>query len=367
MPVTASELEATGLYDPAADDAADRLALLTWLCDHGVTIPQLVALGRDSALISLAGDLAIRPGERMTLAAAAARAGIDQAFATRIRVATGLPPTAEAEFTEGDVEGFRSFAAAGAFFGEAAMLQFTRVLGAALARLAEAAITLFVVNIDLPARAAHVGSVAIAEANFTAAQVLGILPRTMDTILRAHLEAAIRRQRALRVGERGDLVMVTVGFVDLVGFTPLARQLSAHELGVMVERFEGLASDLTAARNGRLVKVVGDAVMFVAPSAEVGCDIALTLIEEFAADAMVRPRGGLATGPALMRGGDYYGPTVNLASRIGDLAVPRELLVTPDVVEAARHAPYRFQTAGRRVLKGVDEPQLVYTAERVRG
>jgi class 3 adenylate cyclase len=65
-----------------------------------------------------------------------------------------------------------------------------------------------------------------------------------------------------------------------------------------------------------------------------------------------------------MRGGDYYGPVVNLAARIGDLAVPQEVLVTETVVKGARGASYRFETAGRRMLKGVDEPQLVYAARR---
>mgnify|MGYP001168643088 CR=1 FL=1 len=65
-----------------------------------------------------------------------------------------------------------------------------------------------------------------------------------------------------------------------------------------------------------------------------------------------------------MRGGDYYGPVVNLASRLGDLAVPREILVTPAVVEAAQGAAFRFEPAGKRMLKSVEEPQAVYAAAR---
>ena len=366
MPIASDEFQAAGLYDPTAADATDRLALLSWLTEHGLAIAQLVALSRQTPLITLAGDLAMRPGERFTVAEAAARAGVAPARIEHMRLASGLPPVAAAEpaCTEGDIESFRNFAMAAALFGEEAMLQFTRVLGASLARVAEAAIALFVVHIDLPARETHASSVAVAQANLAAAQTIGILPRTMDAMLRAHLEAAIRRQRALHSTDRGDLVAITVGFVDLVGFTPLARQLSATQLGAMVERFEALASDITTTRSGRLVKVIGDAVMFVAPRADIGCDIALTLIEQFAKDAEVLPRGGLASGETLMRCGDYYGPIVNLAARIADLAVPREILVTPAVVEGTRGAPYRFETAGRRTLKGIDEPQLVYVVER---
>lgn len=366
MPIDPSELQAAGLYDPHAADASERLALLTWLVDRGISVAQLAALGTEVSLVTIAGDAAIRPGERMTVAEAAARAGVAPEFAERMRLASGLAPVGDDETacTEGDVESFRSFAHAATIFGDAAMLQFTRVLGASLARIAEAALASFIVNVELPARATHAGPVAIAQANLAAAQGIGVMPRAMDAILRAHLEAATRRQRALRAGERGDLVVITVGFIDLVGYTPLARQLAATELGALVERFEALASDVVATRSGRVVKLIGDAVMFVAPRADVGCDIALTLIEEFAHDAVVRPRGGLAAGSALMRGGDYYGPIVNLAARIADLAVPREVLVTPGVVEDAAGAPYRFEAAGRRMLKGVDEPQLVYAAAR---
>ena len=366
MPISADEFAAAGLYDPAAENAADRLALLTWLADRGLTLPQLAAFANDPRLIPLAGDLTIRPGERMTVAEAASTAGVSVSAVERMRLASGLPPAAsgEAVCTAGDVESFRNFALAASMFGEAAILQFTRVLGTSLARIADAAIALFIVNVELPARATHASPLAMAQANLAAAQAIGILPGILEAMLRAHLEAAIRRQRATTGGERGDLVAITVGFVDLVGFTPLARELSASELGAIIERFEALASDVTASRGGRVVKSIGDAVMFVAPRADVGCDIALTLMEAFADDPVVRPRGGLARGETLMRGGDYYGPVVNLAARIGDLAVPREILVTPAVAEGARGAPFRFDAAGRRMLKGVEDPQLVYTAAR---
>ncbi len=360
---TLDDFRAAGLYDPAVPEAGERLALLGWLREHGISLTQMIA-GRAN-LQTLAGDLEVRPGERMTLTEASQRTGISAELLQRVRVASGLAPATpeDAVLTQADADTFADFVAASAIFGEPAMLQFMRVLGSSLARVAEAAITLFIVSVELPARATQASSVALAQANLAAAQTLGILPFTMETLFRAHIEAAISRQRKLR-GERADLLAITVGFVDLVGFTPLARRLSAAELGALVERFEGLASDLTVARGGRLVKHVGDAVMFIAPAADVGCDIALSLLEQFADDEVVRPRGGLASGEVLMRGGDYYGPVVNLASRIGELAVPREILVTPAVADAARGAGYHFEPAGKRLLKGVDEPQAVYTATR---
>src|SRR5438874_1867075 len=177
----------------------------------------------------------------------------------------------------------------------------------------------------------HGGELALAEANLPAIQALEAIPHGVRTILRAHMETAIRRLRAARREElMPDTVQVTVGFVDLVGYTRLSGQLDARALGTLVERFEAFASDTVAARDGRVVKLIGDEVMFVAVDAAAACDIALTLLERFADDPSVTPRGGLARGPALMRSGDYYGPVVNLASRVADLAVPREILVTAE-------------------------------------
>src|SRR5262245_32053851 len=123
-----------------------------------------------------------------------------------------------------------------------------------------------------------------------------------------------------------------------------------------MDEFEGFAFAVVTEHDARLVKLIGDAVMFVAVDVDDACEIALTLTEQFRDDANpVTPRGGLAHGDMLIRGGDYYGPVVNLASRASELAVPYEILVTEPVVEAAG-PEYRFEPAGRRALKGFADP-----------
>src|SRR6185369_6671893 len=99
---------------------------------------------------------------------------------------------------------------------EQASLQFTRVLGTSLARIADAAVALFIANVELPARARHASLVTLAQASLAAAEGLGMVSQTLEALLRAHLEAAIHRQRAARGDDRGDVVVMTVGFVDLV-------------------------------------------------------------------------------------------------------------------------------------------------------
>jgi class 3 adenylate cyclase len=132
----------------------------------------------------------------------------------------------------------------------------------------------------------------------------------------------------------------------------------------VVDRFEETAHEVATARDGRVVKLIGDEVMFVTLEARAACDIALTLVEHFCCDRSITPRGGLATGDILVRGGDYYGPVVNLAARLAELAVPKELLATAEVAAEAGASGLRFGPAGKRLLKGFDEPVAVLAVER---
>jgi len=364
---TAAEFEAAGLYDPAAPNAAERLRLLEWFAAQGLSLDQMVAgMGRGT-LTGLAADLALRPGERRRLSELAAALGMPAERIERLRLAAGLPPSEPDApvFTPDDAAMLRTFQLGAELFGEPFVLPFVRVVGSALARVAEAAISLYLVNVERPLVEASASEVSLAQANLDAMHSLNSIPPVLEALFRAHLENAIRRSRQARAHAGSDLAQMTVGFVDLVGFTPLSRQLASRELGVLVDDFETLAIEVTTARDGRLVKIIGDEVMFVAVEAARACDIALTLIERFGASASVTPRGGLASGALLMRGGDYYGSIVNLASRIADLAVPSEVLVTAEVVAQADAKDLHFEPAGRRMLKGFDDPVTLYSAGRV--
>jgi class 3 adenylate cyclase len=365
--MNAAEFEAAGLYDPGAPDAADRLALLEWLAARGITIEQMVRSQREGSLTGLAGDLTLQPGKRLTLRELAAQMGGTPAGIAAVRLAAGLPPVHpdEPTFSEGDARSFSAFAAGASQFGERASLRFARVIGSGLARIADAAVSLFIVNVETPIRESRAGHLALAKANLRAMETLEVIPVAMEVLFRAHVETAIRRFRQARRGEpSADTLHLTVGFVDLVGFTTLSRRMGARELADVIDRFEDTANEVATARDGRVVKLIGDEVMFVTVQAAAACDIALTLVEHFARDPSVTPRGGLAVGNLLWRGGDYYGPIVNLASRLAELAVPRELLVTAEVAAEAAANGMRFAPAGKRLLKGFEEPVTLFAVER---
>jgi adenylate cyclase len=134
-----------------------------------------------------------------------------------------------------------------------------------------------------------------------------------------------------------------------------------------VDQFEGSAYDIVTSHGGRVVKLIGDEVMFVVLEPQEACEIALALVDRFAeGGAKVTPRGGLAVGEILTRGGDYYGPVVNLASRIAELAVPNEILVSEEVRARVERTPtpLKFDAAGRRMLKGFDEPVELFALRR---
>src|SRR5262249_42426441 len=151
--VNTADYEAAGLYDPRAPNAAERLELLEWLTARGVTIEQMVRSKRPGCtLTGLAGDLAINPGAHLTLVEVAARAGITVDQAEAIRRAVGLEPVDPEErcFANGDVQNAAAFAVGIQLFGEQATRHFGRVMGFSLARIAEAVVSMFLVNVEGP-------------------------------------------------------------------------------------------------------------------------------------------------------------------------------------------------------------------------
>jgi adenylate cyclase len=169
-----------------------------------------------------------------------------------------------------------------------------------------------------------------------AAAVIPAMEELQSYVWRRHLAASVHRLMATaRPGDDDGTVPLVVGFADMVGFTRTTRRRSTEELGRMIERFGSVTTDVIAGGLGRVVKTVGDEVLFVADDAATAAAIALELRERVA-DEPVLPelRIGLAAGPVLTRYGDVYGETVNIASRLTTHARPDSVLVDRAVAEA---------------------------------
>ena len=231
-----------------------------------------------------------------------------------------------------------------------------RVIGMSISRIADAAVSTFVQDVEQHLEITDVDVIEWVRTEALIGEVAHQVAPSLGTLFIHHLLGAIQRQRRSQdgVSER-SMARLAVGFVDLVGFTPLSRHLSSAELVGLVTRFEKRAFEIISSYDGRVVKHIGDEVMYSALSADASAHIAVALVKEFAAD--VQPRGGFCYGEVLTLRGDYYGPVVNLAARLADQAVPGEVLI--DSATATQLTDVAHEPAGRRLLKGFDTPVTV--------
>ena len=173
---------------------------------------------------------------------------------------------------------------------------------------------------------------------------------------RRHLSAAIARMVSdSEPTQDPPGVVRCVGFADLVSFTRLVRRLSERELALVVQRFEALASDVVTAHGGRVIKTVGDEVLFVAMGAAPAAAIALDLVQAMAEDDVLPDlRVGMASGQVVSRLGDVFGTTVNRASRLTAVARPRTVLVDDALAASlASVSGFEMSPLRRRTMRGI--------------
>lgn len=239
-------------------------------------------------------------------------------------------------------------------------LQLARVIGSSMARIAEAGLLR---GADALGAA---GDSVQAAAAFTAVgeDTLDSVGRLLDFVWRRHMEAVARRSVLLRTARWGSQAapVIVVGFADMVGFTLLSERLRAEELALVVRRFEEISYDIVAACGGRVVKTIGDEVMFVVNDPGAAARIGVGLADAYARDDLLSDvRVGMAAGPVLVRDGDCYGPTVNLASRIVGIADPGSVLVSDELhamIERSAGDEFTGKPLRPRVLKDVGRVHL---------
>jgi class 3 adenylate cyclase len=345
------ELTRLGLYDPEAPNADDRRALLELYVDRGISVDEMVTANAGGVLVTLLGDRTIR-GDRdqHTLAELADRLGIDVEVAIAAMGAAGLPAAGPDQrlFGDQDVDLLAGFTLAADLFGTEALLHFVRTMGMAASHLAAGAIHLSLANFSGPLEAAGASEVERSAANESAVVALEAIPAAFEIVFRHHVEHELRRSMLSANDPGTPTATLAVGFLDLVGFTTTSSALSADELAAAVASFETQAGDLVTAHGARLVKVIGDEVMFVTHEPAAACAIAEAVV------ALVDARGGITYGPVLTLDGDYYGNGVNLAARAVAAAAPGQVLVDRGLVDAV--ADRAFTSVGERELKGFPTP-----------
>jgi adenylate cyclase len=147
--------------------------------------------------------------------------------------------------------------------------------------------------------------------------------------------------------------LVAVGFADIVSFTRLSREMDGDTLAAFVERFEMVATEICADLGGRIIKTLGDEVLFCAHDPSAAAEIALRITERSEADeGFPRVRAGLAYGEVISRLGDIFGTPVNLAARLTSVAYPSTVLVDT-ALSAAVAGEYETVALRPRPLQGL--------------
>jgi adenylate cyclase len=344
--------------------ADDQAGLIDYLRSIGFSDAVIVA--NEGMLLSLASRRVLFGDEqRITIDDLAAAAGCAPALVRRVRMAAGLPDVGAAALcSPREIEVMQSFVLGAAAIGEDEALQFTRVLGTATAGLAEAALATFASNRQALLVEEGESLARIAEIGAEATTALLSVAPVLDVLLRLHFEAASTGRFAGQ--DPTPTLTLAVGFVDLVESTRLTLGLPERELSAALSDFERDTSDIMVEAGGRVVKRIGDAVMFIASDAASACGAAATILERVAAHPRLHAaRVAVAVGELLPRDGDYFGPAVNLAARAVPLAEPGAMVVDAAVAAALGADPdWALASIGVHALKGFDQPTELFAVTR---
>ena len=347
-------LQAAGIAN-----ARDRADLIEYLDGLGFTADEMVDAERRGRLFGLAGDAVRRTGRpAYSLRTAAEALGLPLVDVARFWATLGLtvPGSDQLALSQADVDALATCAAMIEQMGEGAV-GLLRLIGAATARLAEAETE--VLRISRPdfwiTRSRDELTTARAWRELAA-----LIPRMGALIDVVHRHQVTRPNLFQNVvSDPSGSVTCGVGFADLSGFTALTRVMSRAELSTLLDTFSATVTDVVQAGEGRLVKFIGDAVMWVSSTPKALVTTATDLVNDpRTREAGLHVRAGLAYGPVLALNGDYFGDAVNLAARLVAAASPGQILAASDVRDALEG--WNAIPQDPLTLKGFDAPVTTF-------
>ena len=359
-PLDFDAMEAAGIGDARA-----RSELLEYLAGLGFSADEMADAERRGRLFGLAGDVLLWSGpQTYTLRSAADSIGVTVEAVEHAWAILGLTvddvdtPT----LSQADVDSLATWAAMRAQMGIDAADGYLRVLGASVARLAEAVSSM--IRTSTPRLwLGHTGNeLTTAQAYRDVAEFVPRLGQMIDAIHRHHLVSTRTFIEGAVQGPSAGL-LCGVGFADLSGFTALTQALTPAELSAMLTEFGATTSDVVHAHDGRVVKFLGDAVMWVNSDPVRLAQAALDLVHHpRAREEGLQVRAGLGYGEILAISGDYFGNAVNLAARLVAAATPGQVLAATEVYQRLPDWPGVVQEPLQ--LKGFDAPVTAYELGR---
>jgi adenylate cyclase len=194
--------------------------------------------------------------------------------------------------------------------------------------------------------------------------LMGIYRRQQELVWTEHqvlnIEAALEEAGAIARPER----VPAMCFVDLAGYTRLTEERGDQAAAELADALAVQVERSSRAQGGTPVKWLGDGVMlhFRDPAGAVVA--ALGMVRRLPEAGLPPAHVGVAAGPVVVQGGDYFGRTVNLAARLAARAQAGQVLVTEPVARAAGTDGVRFVELGPLELKGFSAPVRVLEARR---
>lgn len=308
-------------------------------------------------------------GSELTLTSAEVtdQGGLSLEDGQRLWRALGFPETGDGvAYGERDVLAVATVAESltSGLLDEETVFRMARALGSTMARLADWQVSTLVEQVEHDVVDGKADSRLEAAIELAQRAAPGF-EHLMKYAWRRHLAAAAARIEALGAVDAELLsTTMTVGFADLSRFTSLSNGLDDSSLGALVEIFETQCADIVTAHGGRIIKTLGDAVLFVTLDPREGTRTALDLVRQIAQ----RPElpyicVGLATGSVISRLGDVYGPPVNLAARLSHVARSNRVLVD-DATAAGLGEEFDTRTLPPRPLRGFGNVSPITVSER---
>jgi adenylate cyclase len=345
--------------------ALERALLADYLLRHGVKEDALLQAAAENRLGQLVLGLTIAGQGIYDAGEAAAEAEVPVELAVRFWHALGLPLGEPEEdlYTDRDIEALRLVGAMRGIYTDDDLVEAASVVGRAMHEVAEASVELFRRRLSPAFAEAGVGELEMA---LRLASLIDLtVPATstlLETVFRRQLENTGRSETVMSIeratGELSDGTELAIGFADIIGFTSLSSKLNPLELSELAAKLLHCAEKTLPQRGARVVKSIGDAVMFTARDEVMAAAAAAALLQASREVGLPELHVGIARGPVLHAYADYFGRTVNVASRLCDAAKPGAILVLEaDPVpapEAWRKAGLDASPGRRLGLKGID-------------
>ena len=232
-------------------------------------------------------------------------------------------------------------------------INLTRALGQTMSRLAAWDVATLAPRIDPVHTGEDAAHLRMAEAMRLINEMGGSFEHLIIYAWRRHLAAALARAEALASSDDETTTDVTVGFADLVAFTALSNEIGEIRIGDLVEIFESRCHDVVSSQRGRVIKSLGDSVLFVVDDPIRALDIAEGIINVIGRDPrMPDVRIGMASGPVALRMGDVFGPAVNMAARLTGVARRNRMIIDEATAELLPDDLFDVRRLPARPLRG---------------